>query len=584
VETLAPVDVVIVGSGWCGMIMAKEITSRTALSVLVLERGGPFRGPGAYAAEMDEVDTYIRMRHAESPANGLFTTRASSKDRANPIRQYKDFAPVGTGMGGSSDHWGATSPRLLPESFEIATHLKRLHGASKLPPNISIQDFGINWHEIEPYYVRAEQMMGTSGKAGNLNGKKIEGGNIFEGPRSQEFPNPPHPMPYMPLLFGKAATELGYHPFPMPSSTLSQTYTNPDGITRVGCQYCGHCSLFGCMVGAKASPNFTLLPIVQGKKNFAVRTNCQVRRVVHKGGHAAGVSYTDGSGKEFMQPASSVVLAAWVFNNARLLMLSGIGEQYDPATRKGTLGKNPTYAVHPGLDLYLDRPQNNFIGSGGLAMAIGDFGGDLGPEGAAEGAYRGGIIFGYTQGSPPVISAFGKIPDGEAEQNWGSKWKNATMKWNDRYGTFLSTENHFAYDHNYIDLDPTYKDKWGDPLLRVTMDWTDAERKQAAFINKKQVGIAKAMGATGIRARSGTNAPPLMVDNHSHGGAIMGLSPDTSVVNRYQQHWKMPNLWVVGGSALPQGDEHSTLTVAALAYWAADAFIDHYVKRPGALA
>lgn len=586
-ETLAPVDVVIVGSGWCGMIMAKEIATRTPLSVLVLERGGPFRGYAEFGADMDEVDTFIRMRRAESPANGLFTTRANSKDRANPLRQYGNFAPVGTGVGGSSDHWGATSPRNLPETFKIATHLKELHGASKLPPNISIQDFGITWNDIEPYYTRAEEMMGTSGKAGNLNGKKIEGGNIFEGPRSKEFPNPPHPMPYAPELFAKAAKELGYHPFPMPSSTLSQPYVTPDGVPCAPCMYCGHCSMFPCMVGAKASPNSRLLPLLQQKKNATIRTGCQVRRVVHRDGKAVGVTYVDDSGKEFMQPAETVVLAAWVFNNARLLMLSKIGEQYDPVSYKGTLGKNPTYAVNANLEVFLDKPQNNFMGSGGLAMAIGDFSGDLGEEGAAQGAFRGGLIFAYSQGSPPVISAFGKVPDGEVSQNWGSQWKNATMKYNDRNATFLSTENHFAYRQNYLDLDPTYTDKWGDPLLRVTMDWTDAERKQTAFMVKKEIAIAKAMGATAINARLNPSAnagPPLMVSNHSHGGAIMGASPETSVVNPYLQHWKMPNLWVLGGSALPQGDDHLTMTIAALAYRAADAFIDKYVKHPGALA
>ncbi len=566
--------------------MAKEIVSRTPLSVLVLERGGPFRGAWSYAKEMDEVDTFIRKRHAESAANGLFTTRASRKDRANPIRQYGGFPMMGTGMGGSSDHWGATSPRLLPESFRIATHLKEMHGAASLPPNISIQDFGITWDEIEPYYTRAEEMMGTCGKAGNLNGTKIEGGNIFEGPRSREFPNPPHPMPYSPLLFAKAAKGLGYHPFPMPSSTLSQNYTNADGVSRMGCQYCGHCSVFGCMVGAKASPNFTLLPLLEKKKNFTSRTDCHARRVVHRDGKAVGVTYVDASGKEFMQPAGAVVLAAWVFNNARLLMLSGIGEQYDPVTGKGTLGKNPTYAVHVGVDFFLDKPQNDFMGSGGLAMAIGDFSGDLGDEGAAQGAFRGGLIFAYSQGSPPVISAFGKIPKGEVKQNWGSEWKNAAVTWFDRRGTILSTENHFSHRQNYLDLDPTYTDKWGDPLLRVTMDWTDAERKQAAFMVKKEVEIAKAMGATAIdpHPNAATSGPPLMVDNHSHGGAIMGASPEISVVNPYLQHWKMPNLWVVGGSILPQGDEHLTMTVAALTYRAADAFVGRYVKQPGPLA
>jgi gluconate 2-dehydrogenase alpha chain len=585
-KTLAPVDVVIVGSGWSGMVMAKEIAGRTSLSVLVLERGGPFRGLDGYAKEMDELDTFIRLRHAPNAADGLFTTRASSTDRANPLRQYRDFAPVGTGLGGSSDHWGATSPRLLPESFQIATHLKEMHGADKLPPNISIQDFGVTWQDIEPYYMRAEEMMGTSGKAGNLNGKKIDGGNIFEGPRSKEFPNPPHPMPDAPLLFAKAAKELGLRPFPMPSSTLSQTYTNPDGITRSGCQYCGYCSSFGCMVGAKGSPNFTLLPVAQSKKNFSVRTHCQVRRVVHKDGHAVGVTYVDKANREFMQPAATVILAAWTFNNARLLMLSGIGEQYDPVTRKGTLGKNPTYAVHAFLDVFLDRPQNSFMNSGGLGMAIGEYSGDLGDAGAAEGAFRGGLIFAYPQGTLPVISGFDKIPHGEVKQNWGAQWKDAAVKWNDHYTTFLSTENHFAYYQNYLDLDPTYRDKWGDPLLRVTLDYTDAERKQAAYMIKKEVEIAKVMGAVAINTRAvpAANAgPPLMVSNHSHGGAIMGAAPDTSVVNRYLQHWQVPNLWVVGGSALPQGDEHLTLTVAALAYWAADAFIDRYLKRPGAL-
>src|SRR5712671_1009152 len=271
-QSLKKVDVVIVGSGWSGMVMAKEIASRTSLSVLMLERGGPFRGFKAYGEEMDEVDTLLRFRQTESAAHGLMTTRATSKDRANPIRQYGGLPYSGTGMGGSSDHWGCTSPRLLPESFKIATHLKELHG-NKLPPNLTIQDFGITWEDIEPYYTRAEEMMGTSGKAGNLKGEKIEGGDIFEGPRSKEFPNPPHTMPYIPLLFAKAAKELGYHPFPMASSTLSQNYTTPDGVHGIACQYCGHCSGFGCMVGAKASPNFRLLPILDRKKNFKVQTH-----------------------------------------------------------------------------------------------------------------------------------------------------------------------------------------------------------------------------------------------------------------------------------------------------------------------
>ena len=123
-------------------------------------------------------------------------------------------------------------------------------------------------------------------------------------------------------------------------------------------------------------------------------------------------------------------------------------------------------------------------------------------------------------------------------------------------------------------------------MLRITMDWTDAERKQAAFMLEKEIRIAKAMGARAIdpHPSAATSGPPLMVDQHSHGGVIMGTSPETSAVNTWLQHWKLPNLWVVGGSALPQGNEHLTLTVVALAYRAADAFVNRYVKHPGPLA
>ena len=165
-ERLKHVDVVIVGGGWTGLLMAKEIASRTSLSVLVLERGAAAHN---YASTMDELDYLIRLRMMQNLADETVTHRHSSKDRAVPVRQYGSFNP-GTGVGGAGEHWGAVSNRYRPDQFTLATHLREKYGAERLPENLTVQDWGMTYDELEPYYWRAEQMMGVCGKAGNLRG------------------------------------------------------------------------------------------------------------------------------------------------------------------------------------------------------------------------------------------------------------------------------------------------------------------------------------------------------------------------------------------------------------------------------
>jgi len=59
-KTLPAVDVAIIGGGWTGLLMAKELESRTSLSIVVLERGGP-RGPSNYMSDMDELAYSFRV-------------------------------------------------------------------------------------------------------------------------------------------------------------------------------------------------------------------------------------------------------------------------------------------------------------------------------------------------------------------------------------------------------------------------------------------------------------------------------------------------------------------------------------------
>jgi len=452
-----------------------------------------------------------------------------------------------------------------------------------LPEDLAVRDWGFDYGEIEPYYWGAEQLMGVGGKAGNLNGKKIDGGNVFEGPRSHDYPNPPHKQTYFTTEFEKAARNLGYHPYPVPAATLSRTYTNPDGVTRPGCAYCGYCTRYGCMIGAKAQPSNTLLPVLQKKKNFELRTGCWVRRVVHRDGKAEALSYTDASGEETVQPADVVIVASWTLNNSRLLYLSKIGEPYDPATGKGTLGRNLTHQVGIQTRLFLNKPINGFMGAGALGIGISDF--DWNQVDGQPGVLRGGNIRAMSTGDGPVAS-FGAVPPGTAKSDWGSDWKKAALAWHDKSANIGSEAEHLAYRDHYLDLDPTYTDKFGDPLMRITLDWTDHERAQGAMLGKIHNQIANAMDARTGGATHWLDKYTLnnYQSTHVNGGAIMGSSPESSVVNSWMQHWQIPNLWVMGASAFPQNSSgNPTLTILAVTLRGADGLIDKYLKNPGKL-
>ena len=105
------------------------------------------------------------------------------------------------------------------------------------------------------------------GKAGNVQGKKIGDGNVFESPRRREYPLPPLIPDQSEIIFAEASKKLGYHPFSSPRAIISQPYND-----RPGCTYCGFCQAFGCHVGAKSSILVTKLPEADATANLKLIT------------------------------------------------------------------------------------------------------------------------------------------------------------------------------------------------------------------------------------------------------------------------------------------------------------------------
>lgn len=268
---LRPVDVVVVGMGWTGSIMAREL-GQAGLSVVGLERGGwhdtvpDWQSPSMH----DELRYAVRNAMFQDMGVEPFTFRSNPSEEALPIRLLGSLQP-GTSVGGAGVHWNGGTFRFVPSDFRTRSHYIEKYGARAIPEELTIQDWGMTWEEIEPHYDRFEYLCGIGGKAGNLNGQIQPGGNPFEGPRSREYPSPPTEPSYAGALFANAALELGCSPFPAPTANMTRSYTNPEGLSLNACNFCGFCERFGREHFAEASPQTVLLPKVSAQPNFEMR-------------------------------------------------------------------------------------------------------------------------------------------------------------------------------------------------------------------------------------------------------------------------------------------------------------------------
>ncbi|MBB4824935.1 gluconate 2-dehydrogenase alpha chain [Sporosarcina luteola] len=567
-KTLDKVDVVTVGVGWTGGIIAAEC-AKAGMKVRGLERGQN-RGTEDFSLVHDEYRYAIRYELMQDLSKETITFRNNMKQRALPMRQLGSFL-LGEGLGGAGTHWNGMTYRFLPYDFQIKSETEKKYGKNKVSSDYLLQDWGITYDELEPYYDRFEKTMGLSG----------EDTNPFWGKRSSDFPTPP--MKKTPLLqkFEKAAKDLGYHPYMVPSANLSQPYENPDGSQINACQYCGFCERFGCEYGAKASPEVTVIPAAKKTGNYDIIFNANVVEVLKKGNKTTGVRYIDTqTGEEVIQPADVVVLTSYMMNNAKLLMVSNIGEQYDPATGKGTLGKNYCYQIEPGATGFFDEQMNTFMGAGALGMTIDDFNADNFDHTDLDFIHGASISF-VQSGSRPI----GTNPVPSDVPLWGAEFKKASIENFTRTLDVFGQGASIPHKHNYLSLDPTYKDKYGVPLLQMTYNFTEQDRNLHKFITKKTVEVMEKMGAK----KTEGGGPLAEYDiapyqsTHNTGGTTMGNDPQNSVVNTYLQHWDMENLFVVGAGNFNHNSGYNpTATVGALAYRTAEG-IQKYRQKGGSL-
>jgi gluconate 2-dehydrogenase alpha chain len=584
---LKETDAVVIGVGWTGSILARELT-KAGLNVVGLERGARRmpREDFTIPSVRDDLKYAVRQELFQDTQLETVSLRHSPSETALPIRRLGSFLP-GTDLGGAGAHWNGMTWRWLPSDHKLRSHITERYGKNAIPDEMTIEDLPVAYDELEPYYDKFEKLCGVSGKAGNLRGKIIDGGNVFEGPRQNEYPNPPLAKSMAGSIMDTACRSLGYHPFQAPSSNASETYTNFEGLTLGACEYCGHCERFGCEANAKASPNVCILPALLADQKFELRTHAQVKELVYDKAarKVKAVRYVDTrTGEEYEQPAGIVILGAYVFNNVALMLTAGIGEPYDYKTGKGAVGKNYCYQVSGNAVtvFFEDKEINPFMAAGAHGVLIDDFNGDNFDHGGL--GFFGGawIQAGPTNGRPIATRP---VPPGTPR--WGRDWKQATAKWYNHAFTIGASGCNYAHRENFLDLDPTYRDALGRPLIRLSYNFRDNDYKLADYIGGVLGRVAKAMNPTTMSTpavKKGDYSVVPYQSTHNTGGTMTGTDPKTSVVNRYLQSWDADNLFVMGASVFPQNASYNpTGLVGALAYWSANAITSQYLKSPGPL-
>jgi choline dehydrogenase-like flavoprotein len=529
------VDFVIVGSGAAGGVIAREL-ARARLSVVVLEQG-PRLAPADF--EHDELKYWFMGGiTADRQLNPQTFRRDATQTAALPLVRNPLF--YARAVGGTTLHYTANYWRFREVDFRERSLLGPIAGTG-------FDDWPIDYAELEPYYTKVDWEIGVSG---------VAGANPFDAPRTRPYPMPPMPVKSSGVLFERGARKLGLHPVPAPQAINSVAYGG-----RPGCVHCGFCHGFACEVMAKASTLTTVIPQAEETGYCEVRAESYVSRVeMDKRGRVTGVTYFDAHKREHFQRARAVVVAANGAETPRLLLNSANSKfPQGLANSSGAVGKYLMYNYTSRAEGVFEHELNEYK-SVQVTRILHDFY-DSDPK---RGFYGGG---GLDARLGPQPTTWALRAAGEGGAGWGKEFKERLREFPRSMQVSCHTTS-LALESNDITLDPTVKDAWGLPAMRVTYRDHPDDLATARFLQDRGAEILDAAGALRV------TKPPVTESSlgfHLLGTCRMGNDPAKSVVDRYHRSHDIPNLFVCDGSSLvTSGRGQPTMTIQALAFRAGE--------------
>lgn len=518
-------DAIVVGSGISGGWAAKELTEK-GLKVLMLERGQNIEHITGYKSatkapwEFPHRDGVIQAKIKDYPmlhkAGGLNESNLDYwvNETENPYTQVQPYNwRRGYHVGGRSLMWGRQSYRWSDFDFE-----------ANAKEGIAI-DWPVRYKDIAPWYDHAEKFAGISGS--------IEG--LAQLPDGQF-------LPAMEMncvekdVSARIKKQYGGKRAMIIGRTANITVPMQG---RTNCQYRNKCAL-GCPFGGYFSTQSSTLPAAMATKNLTVRPWSIVTRVLYDKDtkRATGVEVLDAeNNKTYEYKAKIVFLNASTFNSAWILMHSATDVWPDGlGSSSGQLGHN-IMDHHVGgsasgiMEGYEDKYTFGRRANGIYIPRYRNLFGDR------RDYLRG---FGY-QGSAGRQTWSREV----AEINIGAELKEALTEPGNWAMSIVSFGEVLPYYENKISINKQVKDKWGLNTLNVDAGLKENERKMDIDMQADAVEMLERSGLKNVR---GFEQRKDMGAIHEMGSARMGHDPKTSVLNKWNQMWDAPNVFITDGS------------------------------------
>jgi choline dehydrogenase-like flavoprotein len=583
-------DAIVIGSGISGGWAAKELCEK-GLKVIMLERGrdikhvvdyvnankDPWEFPHRSETTQQMMKDYPVLKRDYVLSEQNLDYWASDKD--SPYTEIKRFDWFrGYHMGGRSLMWGRQSYRWSDFDFE-----------ANAKDGIAT-DWPVRYHEIAPWYDHAEKFAGINGAHEGM--PQLPDGqflpamemNCVEKDVAARMNAHYDPKSFRRIIMGRSANLTVAH----------------EG--RTNCQYRDKCWL-GCPFGAYFSTQSATLPAAMKTGNLTVRPWSIVTKILYDKDKkkATGVEILDGeNNKTYTYNAKIIFVNASTLNSAWILMQSATDIWPDGlGSSSGELGHNI-------MDHHLG------VGAGGTVDGYEDkyyFGR------RANGPYipRYRNLFGDKR---DYLRGFG-YQGGASRQGWGSNiaelniggaFKDAMTEpggWSMGFGGFGET---LPYHDNRIYIDKALYgdkmeqfndpltgkdlgmrpvadkagkqklDKWGLPVLAFDVEYKENEKKMRVDMKNDAIEMLTVAGVKNVQGWEGDGT--LGRGIHEMGSARMGKDPKTSVLNKFNQVWDAPNVFVTDGSFMASAAcQNPSLTYMAFTARAVDHAVSELKKK-----